>query len=226
MTIKDSILAVLAQTAGPLCDDCLAKLVRAKHRQEVYKNCTSLAAAGLICRGTNTCIMCAKIKKVSSSNNAHQARMSLDVPAGSSLDSSNDKLRMVDTMPWYWEGNIQARLVSYLVTHGYTIRSVAHTASKSPGKDVVALDQSSCELWISVKGYPEKSQNTQARHWFAEAVFDLILYRSENPNVRLAVGLPQGFSTYHRLASRILWLREALPMTIFWVDKAGNVTVE
>lgn len=35
---------------------------------------------------------------------------------------------------WHWEGNIQARLVSWLVQQGWSIRSAADTASKAAGK--------------------------------------------------------------------------------------------
>lgn len=57
------------------------------------------------------------------------------------------------------------------------------------------------ELWVSVKGYPEKSTHVQARHWFAGAVFELMLYRHESATARPAIALPEGFRTYANLAS-------------------------
>lgn len=128
--------------------------------------------------------------------------------------------------PWYWEGNIQAQLVKYLAGNGYSIRSVADTASRSQGKDIIALSPEGNVLWVSVKGYPERSPNTQARHWFSSAIFDLILYRDENPKVILALGFPDEFTTYIGLASRTTWLRDNLPFTIYWVKVDGTVRVD
>ncbi|MGE5483497.1 MAG: hypothetical protein ACM3X4_00595 [Ignavibacteriales bacterium] len=128
--------------------------------------------------------------------------------------------------PWYWEGSIQARLATYLAGRGYKICSVAHTASKEHGIDIVAAGPDGVEIWISVKGFPESSANTQARHWFAQAVFDVALCRSQNASVRLALGLPDGFPTYERLASRIGWLRTTLPLTIYWVGRSGAIREE
>lgn len=43
----------------------------------------------------------------------------------------------------------------------------------------------------------------QARHWFAGAVFDLLLCRGESETADLALGLPDGYSAYAGLASRV-----------------------
>lgn len=82
------------------------------------------------------------------------------------------------------------KLVTCLASQGYSIRSVVDTASKLQGKDIVAITPEGRELWVSVKGFPESNSFTQARHYFAQAVFDVILYRSENPVVELALALP------------------------------------
>jgi hypothetical protein len=76
-----------------------------------------------------------------------------------------------------------------------------------------------------VKGWPEKSPNTQARHWFSQAAFDLVMYRDQSPSVELAVGLPDGFKTYRNLLARITWLRANLPCDIYFVSEAGLVDV-
>jgi hypothetical protein len=90
----------------------------------------------------------------------------------------------------------------------------------------VAADGRDRELWISVKGYPESSAYVQARHWFAGAVFDLILYRDEDTEVALAVAFPADFKTFITLAKRTRWLRQAMPFSIFWVHESGEVTME
>jgi hypothetical protein len=129
---------------------------------------------------------------------------------------------------WYWEGNVQAALVSWLSAHGYAIRRVAHTASREAGKDVVAETPTGKTIWISVKGFPtpKGSATAQARVWFSGAVLDMALYRHENREVDLALALPDGFPTYRNLAARCTWLREALPCRVFWVSQSGEVTEE
>lgn len=136
------------------------------------------------------------------------------------------KVTPSDFRPWYWEGHIQSQLVSHLVRQGFSIRSVSDTATRIQGKDIVAVTPDGKELWVSVKGFPESSANTQARHWFAGAIFDLILYRNENPDVHLALAFPDGFTTYSGLSSRVTWLRDTMPFKIYWVNEAGEVRVE
>ncbi len=226
MTHKDRILNALSRIAVPLCDDCLAKVADISPRQTVYQNCTALAKAGLIERGQGECALCGKVKKVSWTGNLMDPSAGFHDAAGvkrGGVSSSDHKMKSDGTFPWFWEGNVQAKLVTYLAGCGYSIRSVADTISRTRGKDIVALTPEGRELWVSVKGFPENSPNTQARHWFAQAVFDVILYRSENRTVELALALPYGFPTYERLTSRISWLRAALPLKIFWVDESGNV---
>ncbi len=130
------------------------------------------------------------------------------------------------TNAWYWEGNVQGKVVSHLVQNGYSIRSVADTASRAQGKDIVALAPDGNELWISVKGYPEKSQHVQARHWFSQAIFDLVLYRGASSTAKLALALPEGFTTYANLSPRIEWLKQTMPFEIYWVSENGGVRVE
>ena len=126
--------------------------------------------------------------------------------------------------PWYWEGNIQDAIVGYLREAGWEISRSADTTSREAGKDIEAK-RGSRELWVSVKGWPRKSANTQARHWFAAALFDLVLYRTDNPSVDLAIGIPGGFSTCENLLPRIRWMREKIPFDVFEVSESGDVSV-
>jgi hypothetical protein len=126
--------------------------------------------------------------------------------------------------PWYWEGNVQSAIVKHLISDGWSIISNANTATREAGKDIVATKENE-ELWISVKGWPDKSINTQARHWFAGAIFDLILYRDLDPDVTLGIGIPAGYSTYANLIPRVQWLRRNLPFSVFSVSEAGHVDV-
>ena len=123
---------------------------------------------------------------------------------------------------------MQARVVDYLVKRGHAISAVADTASRAPGKDIEAKTPDGKPLWVSVKGFPEnkRSANTQARHWFSHALFDMVLYRDEDAAAELAVGLPAGFATYENLSQRIGWFKAAVPFHIFWVHQYGHVEVE
>jgi hypothetical protein len=127
---------------------------------------------------------------------------------------------------WCWEGRIQDRIVEYLRSRGFEITGTANTHVRESGKDIQAKSSDGAILWISVKGYPEKSSYTQARHWFAELLFDLILYRAESADAQLGIGLPYGFTTYRNLAARIDWFKQSLPFQFYWVHEDGTVTTE
>lgn len=72
---------------------------------------------------------------------------------------------------WTWEGNVQSAIATHLTSRGYKISSAADTASREAGKDLEARGPDGKLLWVSVKGWPEKSVNTQARHWFFPGSF-------------------------------------------------------
>ncbi len=218
MTNKDRILSVM--TTQEICDDCLSDQSGVRPRQTVYSICRTLSQESVITRNQGKCNLCRKPKLVSLLLSNQSSKKEV---ASSSLDVNNEPSQTTD---WFWEGNVQAKVVGYLVKNGYDIRSVSDTASRAPGKDIVAITPDGNELWISVKGYPEKSPNVQARHWFSQAVFDLVLYRGEGPNVKLALALPDGFVTYLNLLPRINWLKQTTPFQVFWVSEDGKVRRE
>ena len=121
---------------------------------------------------------------------------------------------------------MQARIAAHLESQGLSVVSTADTATREAGKDLIARTPGSAELWVSVKGYPERSSHTQARHWFSHAIFDLVMYRDEDSDVTLAIGLPDGYSTYRNLVGRVTWLRKQLPFWVFWVSEDGQVRCE
>jgi hypothetical protein len=132
----------------------------------------------------------------------------------------------LDSLFWFWEGKVQERIVEHLTKSGYQVTHLANTLSREPGKDIEAL---SCEgqlLWITVKGYPRKSEHTQARHWFAESLFDLILWREQGATAELGIGLPDSFATYRNLAARVTWLKSCMPFRFYWVGEDGTVRTE
>jgi hypothetical protein len=215
MTNKDRVIKSLKDTE--LCDDCLSLASGVIPRQTVYTICRSLFESSSINRNKGKCDDCRKTK----TTNRLLDRDIGKVEALVSVTPAEPSIR-----PWFWEGSVQSRVVNYLVRNNHTIRSVADTASRTSGKDIIALTPDGKELWISVKGYPEKSPNTQARHWFSGAIFDLIMYHGENPEVKLGIAVPDGFVTYANLLPRIRWLKESMPFLVYWVHEDGSVRVD
>ncbi len=218
MSIRDKLKSTL-KTSGPMCDDCLSSSAFVKPRQTVNARCRELETAGELIRKTDQCPQCKGTKIV------NRLLAEKEIPPKRTHVVSESPGTMLDNKrPWYWEGNVQAKIVEYLVSSGWEILTSADTATREAGKDIVATKNGK-ELWVSVKGWPKKSQNVQARHWFSGAIFDLVLYKDLGPNVLLAIGIPGGFSTYQNLIGRVLWLRKNLPFEVITVSEEGKVEV-
>lgn len=203
------------------CDDCLQQKTGINRRQQVNRICHYLVDRGMILREKGLCSLCGKQKLI---NQIHGSD-----PNGSEKQNRVTQNPVLETegMTWYWEGNLQSKLVSWLVGEGYKILSVADTARRSRGVDIIAQHAQGETLWITVKGYPKTHRHEQARHYFAEAIFDLVLYRGESDSVKLGVGLPAGFATYANLARKVQWMRkEILPFDIYWISEDGQVQKE
>jgi hypothetical protein len=131
--------------------------------------------------------------------------------------------------PWFWEGNVQETLIAHLHYERWSLLSSANTSTKEAGVDVKLLDPDGSEWWITVKGYPERkagkttNPSTQARHWFSHAMFDVVMYRTAHPDLKIGVALPGPFKTYDALAAKSSWLHERVPFTFFIVDESGRV---
>lgn len=215
MSNRDIILATIAQ--AELCDDCLSVSSGVRPRQSVNIVCRKLSDESTILRHFGKCSHCHKAKIVN--RPFSESAVSETFAISQSAVSKESK-------PWYWEGNIQNQVIEFLAKNNFSISSSADTASRESGKDIVCTTPSGNELWVSVKGYPESSANTQARHWFSQAIFDLVLYRGENSNVELALAFPDDFVTYANLLPRVIWLKQTIPFKVFWVSKDGTVRIE
>jgi hypothetical protein len=94
---------------------------------------------------------------------------------------------------------------------------------------VVAVAPTCHTIWISAKGFPvgtvKTNPQTQARHWFAHALFDLILWRGEDISVTLALALPK-HGTYLKLANRVNWCLSSIGNSIYWADEDSRIKVE
>jgi hypothetical protein len=134
---------------------------------------------------------------------------------------------------WFWEGNVQAAVASWLERAGWVIERVADTHTREAGIDVVATRASS-RLCIEVKGYPSTTyargtkagepkptaQATQARHWFAGAVMSAMILLAEHPRAAVAIALPD-FKTYRTLLVRIRPSLEVLGIGVLLVSEGG-----
>jgi hypothetical protein len=172
-----------------------------------------LEKEGFVSRKENTCPKCKNFKIVN--------RLS-----GTQLPAEEEETHISAEREWYWEGNVQQRIVEYLKSQGVQVIRYANTETREAGVDIRAIGKTGKDLLITVKGYPTKSSNTQARHWFSQAIFDIVLYRQEYPDCHYAIGLPAGFVTYENLARRVTWLKQTVPFSFIWVKKDGTVLPE
>ena len=206
-THADRILAELWRHPTGASDAQLATILGVRH-QTINANCLKMAARGVIARGYENGTV---INRALLPERPHRA---VNPPMGT---------------PWSWEGNVQAAVKTFLVEEGWTVVQTADTATKEQGTDIV-LQRAGIPLWVTVKGLPigttRTQPYTQARHYFAGALLDIVLWRQEAPrNAQFAVALPV-FSTYQRLAKRSRWLQETAPFDFLWVSEGGEVRHE
>lgn len=212
MTIREQIIQYLKAHPEGIDDDRLSEALGLKARQQANIRCRKLADEGLVIRRS----VHGKIHNFW----ANVDPISIEQPSIPRTPSALSS--------WFWEGNVQATVVNYLVSHNYLIRSVADTASRQTGKDIIA-ERKGKPLWITVKGYPKgtekTSPSTQAGHWFKQAIFDVIAYRGESASIELGVALPD-YPRYRSLAAKIKWFQPVARFTYFWVQKDGFVQLE
>ena len=145
------------------------------------------------------------------------------------------------TKDWFWEGNVQLKIADFMrEKENFTKIEVADTLKKEQGPDIRAERKTKngrIEIrQVAVKGYPSKyytqgkkkgqvkrtSRSTQARHWFAQAILELILAKSRDENLQIALGLPD-FKVYRNLINRIKWFRKKVNLLCYLVNEKGEV---
>lgn len=221
-SIRDLILRYLADHPEGATDSELTAALNLKYHQQANSRCRELAAQGQIERrpveGTirNFLVGTAPVPPPPRAAAPGPAPQPVLRPA-----RSGDR-------PWFWEGHVQDTVVKYLQAQGYRIVRVADTAAHETGKDIVAQGPAGL-LWVTVKGYPEGTDktnpSTQARHWFAGALFDIVTWRGEDTQVGLALALPD-FPSYRKLAAKTAWLQPAAHFSVLWVGQDGTVVAE
>jgi hypothetical protein len=117
---------------------------------------------------------------------------------------------------------------------GWNIRSVADTATRERGIDILA-ERGGETVAVEVKGYPGRSYAdparageskpthpaTQARHWYAQAILAVMLTRSRRPNAHAVVALPD-FPTYRSLHRDTASSLDAAGINVWWITEDGT----
>jgi len=237
MTHKESILTYLRRADIQLCDDCLAQELAIQPRQTINQICRSLASQGATYRTRNQCHQCGKTKLVNrmpaeergtetGTDERLKARVPEEVEAASPTWKPEDD--------WFWEGNVQQQILRHLESRGWTVTASADTASRAAGPDILAT-RSGHKLRVSVKGWPSDKYArgpkkglpkptrpyNQARHWFAQAIFQLLL-QAPTTDLRLALGFPDD-ELYRNLWGRTNWALRRLGISCFFVRSDGSV---
>lgn len=138
------------------------------------------------------------------------------------------------SLPWYWEGNIQAQVAKFLISDGWTILSAANTASRQRGIDLVAT-KGGRRLAVEVKGFPgtvyargdragepkPTKPNLQARHWLAEALLSALLLGGAS-GTEIALAFPD-VPRYCTLIDKIKYAIDRLQLRVLLVAENGAV---
>lgn len=225
MTIRDRIIDHLKNHPEGIDDDDLAFNLGLKSRQQANSRCRQLEKEGFVKR----VVIGGKIHNFWAENFYPKTSTEIRVQENSlSAKTSKQQIATPKFSNWFWEGNVQSKVINFLVSQKYQIRSVANTAFHQTGIDIIA-EKNGKKLWVSVKGYPQGTEktnaSTQSRHWFKHAIFDIIDYRERDKEAFLAVAFPD-FRTYRNLSKKITWFQAAAKFIYIWVKEDGSVEFE
>lgn len=157
--------------------------------------------------------------------------------APATIDATADaptEAQLTPLAEWHTEANVQASLVTALAADGWRILSVADTATKEHGIDVIATRDGQT-VGIEVKGYPSRdyadpkragevkrsSPTNQAGHWYAQAVLAAMRLRGKEPTWRSVIVLPD-FPRYRTLFSETATSLAAAEIEVWWLDQFGH----
>jgi hypothetical protein len=136
---------------------------------------------------------------------------------------------------WPWEGEVRSMFAAFLHDHGWRLVSMADTASRERGVDVVARKDDR-RLGAEVKGWPStedadvrrtaESKKTypasQAAHWFAQALLRAVVLLDSQPGHESLIVLPD-LLRYRGLAERTRTGRSAAGVHVLFVAETGSV---
>lgn len=137
---------------------------------------------------------------------------------------------------WHTEARVQSMVVTHLATHGWQIRSVADTAARTQGTDIVATKGSET-VGVEVKGFPSKryadprrafenkptQPSTQARTWCANALLAALRLASLEQTVTPVMAFPE-FVTYRNLYADTKAALDRIRVQMWWVSEDGVIT--
>jgi Holliday junction resolvase-like predicted endonuclease len=137
---------------------------------------------------------------------------------------------------WHTEANVQAAVVTALAASGWHILSVANTATKEQGIDIIAA-RDGRTVGVEVKGFPSRgyadparagetkrtSPSTQAGHWYSQAVLAAMRLRGKEPTWRSVLALPD-FPRYRDLHAETVGSLSAAQIEVWWVYPDGTVS--
>jgi hypothetical protein len=142
---------------------------------------------------------------------------------------------------WCCENNVVASVVRHLKQLGWTIESVANTETRARGADIRASRHGET-LIVEAKGYPStlyaRGENegkpkptkpgVQARHWYGQVLFDVILRQSRYSSARVFIALPD-FPVFTNFITRTRFALCKLDTGVYVVGMTGvveNVSLE
>lgn len=170
-------------------------------------------------------------------------RSAVSRPASSKVSIPNESLEADHSAnpprspdpAWLTEAQVQSRVVSHLVTQGWSITSVADTASRQRGIDVVAVRDGQ-EIGVEVKGYPGRSYadparkaeakaahpSAQASAYFAQAILSALRLRGRRPEMLSVIAVPD-VARYRDLAGETAPSLTLTGVEVWMVSEDGVV---
>ncbi|NMM29687.1 MAG: hypothetical protein HHJ10_01205 [Cellulomonas sp.] len=143
-----------------------------------------------------------------------------------------------DPHGWPWEGRVQTVFADYLRANGWSVTSMADTAKKATGVDVLAR-KGARNLGAEVKGWPSRTYSdprrsdevkptqpgNQAGHWFSQAVVKGLMLLDSHPGYESLVVVPD-YPRYRDLAHRTRTGRAAAGVHVVLVSEDGSTTCD
>lgn len=137
---------------------------------------------------------------------------------------------------WLTESHVQSMVVAHLVQLGWGITSVADTASRAHGIDVVAV-RGEETVAVEVKGYPGRTYadpsrqdevktthpSAQAGTYYAQAILSALRLRTKRPELLSVIAFPD-VARYRRLGEETLHPLSDCGVEIWLVGEDGTVT--
>ena len=139
---------------------------------------------------------------------------------------------------WPWEGAVQEVFVDAIRRHGWSISSVANTATKERGVDVLAT-KGERRLGAEVKGYPlttyadprragevkPTNPTLQAGHWYSQALGKAVMLLDSHEGHESLMVLPD-MPRYRDLAHRTRTGRSRAGVHVVLVRPDGSMNSE